>query len=306
MRKISQHFPEDFIKWSYQLLLLAVMVGYFGFLFLWVGVEVVDQSHQRATNSAISDTSAETTDRILNLLDTILGVVALILPLSIGLMAYIYRESRIAQEKIAEQAKLAEGSAQSASTNAEASKQSAGDSLQKVAEALTKIKEIEGNIEVVKASLNDNYDRLRETEAQTRELNQQVQDTLADIQHYRHEAEKLQKDFKQLEQSFYRKQLLFEEIDQKSLLLFQDDETRSQLAMWGLIEYSRGEDPLVRLACVRAFSKVPEATEFRPPKQPILDRLKEMTTNDPEPAIRLEANTVLKKFPTRRPKEDKN
>lgn len=95
-------------RWFFRLTLLLVAITYAFILFTFIGGQVMESFAARSVNGLPPDDAAqvtlESTDRILNLLEVTLGVVALLLPLALGVMIYIYQQNVRAQKELAEKA----------------------------------------------------------------------------------------------------------------------------------------------------------------------------------------------------------
>lgn len=315
-------------RWGFRALLFIAAVPYLAIWFAFLA----GQAQQAFAARTSGGLALDATDRILSLLEVTLGVIALLLPLALGVMIYIYQQNSRTQRALARDAADAMNAAtQSAEIARDSRNQIAASSQQiielntRVEQALTSIKKEEQTLSEMKPKLDAALERdekmdqqvndalvtietlrgrllvqMKEAETRVSELDRRVAEAVRQAEQYRQEVEQLRQALKELQrmQPELVQFTTLSEIQSKSVLMFSSDSFKARSAVLSLLEYTRDPSFVVRREAVRAFTRVPDAgAAFPLPTHSIVRRLQEISADDEEqPGVQLEARRILDKF----------
>lgn len=124
------------------------------------------------------------------------------------------------------------------------------------------------------------------------ELNSKLHEQLAELQKTKEEISQIELELNQLfpDMSLLQTLLLLKSYTVQAL---DPDETRSEVAVTTLIEYSRDKNPVIRLEALQQLQKLQTSAPKASFQSRILNRLREIAMSDPENLLRGEASNTI-------------
>lgn len=229
-------------RWGFRLLLFIAAVPYLAIWFAFLAGQAQQAFATHTSRGLAPDAAAavtlDATDRILSLLEVTLGVIALLLPLALGVMIYIYQQNSRTQRALARDAADAMNAAMQSAEIARDSRNQIAESRDKIAassqqisaldirvqQALTSIEKEEQTLSEMKPKLDAALERdekmdqqvndalvtietlrgrllvqMKEAETRVSELDRRVAEAVRQAEQYRQEVEQLRQALKELQ-----------------------------------------------------------------------------------------------------------
>ncbi len=180
-------------RWAFRALLFVVGVPYAAIWFAFLAGQAQQAFAARNISGLSPDAAAAvtlaSTDRILSLLEVTLGVIALLLPLALGVMIYIYQQNSRTQRALAQRATDAMNAAMQSEALARDSRNQIADSKDKIAASGQQISRLDIRVQQALASIEKEEQTLLEMKLKLGEalerdekMDRQVSDALVTIE----------------------------------------------------------------------------------------------------------------------------